>query len=134
MYFNTYDGTSIDTRLSIDAVGYVGVGTTNPDHELTVDGTIHSEEVLVDLNVPGPDYVFEENYPLQDLNSLEQYLKANKHLPEVPPAAQMEKEGIKVGEMEMVLLKKVEELTLYVIELKKELDKANRRMTEFEKE
>jgi len=101
--------------------GYVGIGTTNPDHKLTVKGTIHAEEVLVDLNVPGPDYVFEEDYSLQDLSSLEEYLKANKHLPEVPSASEMKEEGIKVGEMEMLLLKKVEELTLHIIKLEKRI-------------
>jgi len=102
--------------------GNVGIGTTNPDEKLTVKGSIHAEEVLVDLNVPGPDYVFEEDYPLQDLSSLEEYLKANKHLPEVPSASEMETEGIKVGEMEMLLLKKVEELTLHLIKQNKQIE------------
>jgi len=118
-YVNEYTGNS-NQAMTISTNGNVGIGTTSPDQELTVDGTIHAEEVLVDLNVPGPDYVFEEDYPLQDLSSLEQYLKTNKHLPEVPSASEMETDGIKVGEMEMLLLKKVEELTLHLIELKKE--------------
>ncbi|MTI19980.1 hypothetical protein E1176_03000 [Fulvivirga sp. RKSG066] len=108
-------------HVVIGSGGKMGIGTTNPSHELDVAGTIHAEEVLVNLTVEGPDYVFEEDYPLQELSDLENYLKANKHLPEVPSAKEMEKEGIKVGEMEMLLLKKVEELTLHIIKLEKRI-------------
>lgn len=99
--------------------GKAGIGTTNPTHKLDVNGTIHAKEVLVDLDFPGPDYVFEEGYDLTSLSDLDAYLKENKHLPEVPSAAQMQEEGVNLVEMEMLLLKKVEELTLYVIELEK---------------
>ncbi|MTI20444.1 hypothetical protein E1176_05360, partial [Fulvivirga sp. RKSG066] len=61
------------------ANGNVGIGTSNPSHKLDVKGVIHAEEVLVNLSVEGPDYVFEEDYPLQDLSELETYLKENKH-------------------------------------------------------
>jgi hypothetical protein len=103
--------------------GKVGIGTTNPNEKLTVNGTIYGREVKVDLSVPGPDYVFEKNYNLTSLTELKSYIEANKHLPEVPSAKEMEQNGIKVGEMEMLLLKKIEELTLYVIALKQELDR-----------
>ncbi len=97
----------------------VGIGTRNPDQKLTVKGNIHSEEIIVDLNVPGPDYVFEAEYELASLAEIEAFIKANKHLPEVPSAAQMEEEGIVLGQMNMLLLKKIEELTLYTIEQQK---------------
>lgn len=103
--------------------GNVGIGTSNPDQKLTVKGKIHSEEVIVDLNVPGPDYVFEEDYDLTTLKDLEAYIKANKHLPEIPSAKEMEANGITLGEMNMLLLKKIEELTLYAIEQEKAKDK-----------
>ncbi len=99
--------------------GNVGIGTANPTQKLTVNGTIYSKEVKVDLSVPGPDYVFEETYNLPSLTDTENYIKQNKHLPEVPSACEMEENGINLSEMNMLLLKKVEELTLYVIELKK---------------
>jgi hypothetical protein len=102
--------------------GNVGIGTSITDAKLTVRGTIHTQEVRVDLNVPGPDYVFEKNYNLPTLSALENYINQNKHLPEVPSAKEMEANGVKLGEMNMLLLKKVEELTLYVIELKKQID------------
>jgi len=99
--------------------GNVGIGTSNPDYKLTVNGSIHAKEVRVDLNVPGPDYVFANDYKLPSLEEIKNYIDENKHLPEVPSAAAMEKNGVQLGEMNMLLLKKIEELTLYVIELKK---------------
>ncbi|OAN61651.1 hypothetical protein A8B79_04285 [Balneola sp. EhC07] len=108
--------------LSEDLNGNVGIGTISPDEKLTVKGKIHSEEVIVDLNVPGPDYVFEEEYDLTSLKELEAYIKANKHLPEVPSAAELEAHGIVLGEMNMILLKKIEELTLHMIDIQKQVD------------
>ena len=63
-----------------------------------------------------PDYVFEPDYKLPSLNELKAYVEKNHHLPEIPPAKEMEKDGIKLGDMNMKLLKKIEELTLYLIE------------------
>jgi hypothetical protein len=100
----------------------VGIGTTQTDAKLTVNGTVHTKEVKVDLNVPGPDYVFEKDYPLMSLEETKAYIDANKHLPEVPSAKEMEKNGVQLGEMNMLLLKKVEELTLYSIEQNQKLN------------
>jgi hypothetical protein len=103
--------------------GKLGIGTTTPDELLTVKGTIHCREVKVDLNgAVGPDYVFEKNYELPDLTTVEKYILANKHLPEVPSANEMEANGVKLLEMNLLLLKKVEELTLYVIEQQKKIE------------
>ena len=101
--------------------GQLGIGTRNPDAMLAVKGTVHAEEVKVDLNVPGPDYVFESDYSLSSLEEVEKYIKANKHLSDIPSAKQMKEEGIKIGEMNMKLLQKIEELTLYLIEQNKEI-------------
>ncbi len=69
-----------------------------------------------------PDYVFDKSYNLMPLSETEQYIQANRHLPNVPSAAEVEADGMSVGEMNKVLLQKVEELTLYVIELHKQID------------
>lgn len=123
--------TAEQPRMTISSSGEVGIGTTTPDAKLTVKGNIHAEEVTVDLSVPGPDYVFEEDYDLPTLTETEDYIKANKHLPEIPSAKEMEEEGIDLGEMNMLLLKKIEELTLHQISQQKEIeilrqDKASR--------
>ncbi|MBB5649150.1 tail fiber protein [Pedobacter cryoconitis] len=103
--------------------GNVGIGTTQPDAKLSVKGKIHAEEIKVDLNIPGPDYVFDKDYSLLSLQETADFIKANRHLPDVPSAKQMEKEGINVSEMQMKLLQKIEELTLYVIRQQKMIDK-----------
>ncbi|MFM7855404.1 MAG: beta strand repeat-containing protein, partial [Flammeovirgaceae bacterium] len=102
--------------------GNVGIGTTLTDAKLTVKGVIHTNEVKVDLSVQGPDYVFEKDYNLMSLEETKAYIDANKHLPEVPSAKEMEKNGVQLGEMNLLLLKKVEELTLHLIEQNKKLD------------
>jgi hypothetical protein len=108
-------------RLIADANGNVGIGTVSPDEKLTVNGTIHTKEVKVDMSVPGPDYVFEKDYDLLSLTELENYIQQNKHLPEVPSAKEMEKDGLNLKEMNLILLKKVEELTLHLLSQEKKI-------------
>ena len=118
-------GTSNAERMRIDAGGNVGIGTMNPDTKLTVNGTIHATEVIVDLNIPA-DYVFKSSYKLMPLHEVEQYVKTNSHLPGIPSATEITKNGLSMGEMQNKLLQKVEELTLYVIQQdksKKELER-----------
>lgn len=96
----------------------VAIGTTTPDAGsfLTVDGKIKCEEVSVEI-IPGsgPDYVFNVDYELLPLAELERYIKANRHLPDVPSAAEMEDNGLNLKEMNLLLLKKIEELTLHLV-------------------
>ena len=102
--------------------GNVGIGTTNPgSYKLAVNGIILAEQVRVTNNVPSSDYVFEADYPLPSLGQVEDYIKQHKHLPEVPSAKEFAKEGYLLNEMDDLLLRKVEELTLYVIEQQKEI-------------
>ncbi|SFW21515.1 hypothetical protein SAMN02927921_00612 [Sinomicrobium oceani] len=111
--------------------GYVGIGTLQPDARLTVNGNIHTREVKVDLNgAVAPDYVFAEDYYLLSLEEVQGHIREKGHLPGVPSAKQMEKEGIKLKEMNLKLLEKVEELTLYVLELKEENRKQDNTMAE----
>jgi hypothetical protein len=119
--FYIYDNLNNITRFLIKPSGYVGIGTTAPDQLLTVKGTIHSQEVKVDLSVPGPDYVFEPTYKLPSLAEVKAFINKNHHLSEIPSAAEMAKNGLDLGDMNIKLLKKVEELTLHLIEKEEEL-------------
>ncbi|WP_282159858.1 tail fiber protein [Ulvibacterium marinum] len=101
--------------------GKVGIGTISPDDKLTVKGRIHAEEVKVDLSVPGPDYVFNEGYDLKSLEEVQEHIRENGHLPNIPSAAEMEQNGVELGIMNMKLLEKIEELTLYTIAQEKRI-------------
>ncbi|MEO9512555.1 MAG: hypothetical protein ABJN84_11015 [Flavobacteriaceae bacterium] len=108
------------------STGNVGIGTSNPDMKLTVKGNIHAEEVKIDLNVPAPDYVFKEDYNLRSIEDVENFIKENNHLPEIPSAKEFEENGVMQAEMDMNLLKKIEELTLYTIQQEKKIKKLER--------
>jgi len=118
----------------------VGIGTTSPDATLDVAGNIKAQEIEVtlasmqDLNLNGTlaanninytangqtaDHVFEEEYNLRSLEEIEAFIQENKHLPDIPSAEEMEVEGVNLAEMNKLLLQKVEELTLYAIDLEK---------------
>lgn len=88
-------------------------------YSLSVDGKIIAEEVKVQLSTSWPDYVFGKNYKLMPLEELEESINKNKHLPNIPAAAEIEKDGISLGDMNKRLMEKVEELTLYIIDLNK---------------
>lgn len=122
--FQTVTATNIDA-LTIKDNGRVGIGTTAipSDFKLAVAGKIIAEEISVKLQSAWPDYVFEQNYSLKPLDQVEQFVKTNKHLPGIPSASQIEENGISIGEMQNKLLQKIEELTLYVIEQQKEIER-----------
>lgn len=119
---NSDEGTP---RMQLNQYGQVGIGTTyHADNNftlLTVAGGIHAQEVRVNLEAGGgADFVFNKNYDLPGIEEVETFIKNNHHLPGIPSAYEMIKNGIEVGEMQIGLLQKIEELTLYVIDLKKE--------------
>jgi hypothetical protein len=117
-----------DVLLIPNETGQVGIGVissaTMPsdDYLLAVDGKIISEEIRVEISGSWPDYVFEKNYALTPLNELEDHIATYGHLPGIPSTTEVEADGILLGEMQRVLLEKVEELTLHVIALQKEID------------
>lgn len=102
--------------------GRVGIGTTDPQAELAVNGQVFAKKVKVTQS-GWPDYVFENDYKLPSLEEVDAFIKKTKHLPEVPSAAEIEKEGLDLGNNQAVLLKKIEELTLYVIDQDKQSKK-----------
>jgi hypothetical protein len=99
--------------------GNVGIGTTNPgNYKLAVEGTIGAREVKVTTSA-WADFVFHPTYKLRTLGELEQFIKTNNHLPEIPTESEVKEKGVGLGEMNAKLLQKVEELTLYLIESEK---------------
>jgi hypothetical protein len=115
--FWTNSGSNIYTNFS----GNIGIGSISPDNKLTVKGTVHAKELIVNSTVSGPDYVFEKNYSLLPIEDLKHFIIQNKHLPEVPPANEMKTHGIKLSAMNMLILKKIEELSLYIIQNEKRI-------------
>jgi len=102
--------------------GKVGIGTNTPlDAKLTVDGTVCMKEGWVRLSGAPcwPDYVFEQGYTVPSLDSVEQYVRTHKHLPEVPSAKEVEANGFMIGETQRAMLKNMEEMYLQMIELNK---------------
>ena len=88
---------------------------------LTPSGVLKTKEVLV-TTANWPDFVFEKDYNLPPLNEVAQFIEENQHLPNVPTAAEVETNGVNLGEMNAVLLNKIEELTLYIIDLQKQIN------------
>ena len=84
--------------------------------QLTNDGILRSREIIVDLSNAWPDYVFKADYSLMPLAEVDQFIKKEGHLPNIPSAAVIEEQGLNVGEMNALLMEKIEELTLYMIQ------------------
>ena len=120
LFFNNDGGDVVMCTSS----GNVMIGTTTPaaGYILSVDGKVMAEEVRVLLSGNWPDYVFDEKYQLPSLYNLEASVKTNKHLPGIPSAEEMKKDGIAVGDMQTKMMAKIEELTLYIISLQKQID------------
>ncbi|HYE56413.1 MAG TPA: hypothetical protein VD996_16300 [Chitinophagaceae bacterium] len=121
-------------HMVVRADGKVGIGTLNMaegTYKLYVEGGVRTRKVKVD-QATWPDYVFAPNYNLRSLKAVEQYIQQYKHLPDVPSADEVIKDGLDLGETQAVLLKKIEELTLYVIQQQKELDQLKKEMNKLQ--
>jgi len=111
-------------RMFVDASGNVSIGTTATaaGYIFNVGGKAICEELKVQLKGSWPDYVFEKKYNLMPLDKLETFINTNNHLPNIPKASEVAKEGLEIGEMQRRMMEKIEELTLYIIKLKKEIE------------
>jgi len=101
------------------------------DHRLSVDGIVFAREVRVTA-LNWADYVFDERYELMSLDDLKDYVTTYRHLPEIPTAADVAISGVSLGEMQVALLKKIEELTLYAIQLSDQNAELQKRLTNVE--
>jgi hypothetical protein len=121
----TWNGTW-NPGMFISSTGYVGIGTNDTKgYRFAVNGDAIFNKVKV-MAYPWADYVFNANYRLRPLSEVEQYIKQHHHLPEVPTAEEVEKNGLDVGDNQATLLKKIEELTLYMIDQNKMLQQLNK--------
>jgi len=122
-----------DADVQIKGTTYVedkmGIGiclgaNNNPKgYRLAVNGVIGAKDMYVELQTPWPDYVFESSYNFLSLPELERYIAENKHLPNIPTADYIKENGLSLAEINVLLVKKIEELTLYIIELNKKIEK-----------
>jgi hypothetical protein len=109
-------------KMVINSSGNIGIGTTNPgSYRLAVEGVIGARQVKVTTS-PWADFVFGSDYYLRPLSEVEDFIKQNKHLPDVPTEEEIVREGNDLGKTDAMLLQKIEELTLYLIALKKDIE------------
>ncbi len=110
-------GTNNMVRMTISSGGNVGIGTTDAQgYKLAVNGSAIAESITVKLHGSWPDYVFKSKYTLPSLTQVKTYIDKNKHLPDMPSEQEVAKNGINLGEIVKVQTKKIEELTLYLLE------------------
>lgn len=118
---------NIANQLLMNEVGNVGIGTVGlMTAKLAVNGLIRGKEIKVETTNFWPDYVFKPEYKLPSLAETAQFIQENGHLSDIPKASEIESDGIPLGKMNALLLKKIEELTLHLIEKDKEITEINK--------
>jgi len=134
MSFSTADNNIATERMRIDAQGNVSIGAISAyGYKLAVAGNMIAEKIRVKLQTNWPDYVFHESHSLPSIKELETFIKTNKHLPGVPTAKETKENGIDLGQNQAILLEKIEELTLYLIEQNKKIEAQQKRLEEQDK-
>lgn len=124
-------GTNPNITLTPGGTGYtilngnVGIGTPNPTEKLSVNGKVRAKEIKVEV-ANWPDYVFVKNYRVPSLDETEKFIQKNGHLEGIPSAEEVKKNGVDLGEMNAKLLKKIEELTLLLIQLNKKVEEQSK--------
>lgn len=132
--FYTNKNGSVDERMRLLNNGSLGIGTTSTgNHKLAVEGSIGAREIKVEAN-GWSDFVFKKEYELRTLEEVEQHIKENGHLPEIPSEVEVVENGINLGEMNAKLLQKIEELTLYLIDEHKNNQKLQQEVEQLKKE
>ena len=134
--FYSINNNTYPLNLFLGENGQVGIGINSipTDYKLAVAGNVIAEKVKVKKQSSGwPDYVFAPSYKLPSLIEVEKFVKQNSHLPEIPSATEIEKDGQDLGDMNRLLLEKVEELTLYLIDQNKEIKALKSKVEQLEK-
>jgi len=116
---------SNDTLINILDNGFVGIGTNTPQSKLAVEGSIDCRAIKVSLDT-WADYVFDEDYKLSSLKELEEFISEHHHLPDVPSEENIINSGSDLGKMDAILLKKIEKMTLYVIQQNKQIEQQSK--------
>ena len=126
-----FDNGTVKDGVYIDASGNLGLGQQNLKDKLEVNGQIHAKSVKVDLD-NWADHVFDKSYPLDSLSQIEDYIKNHGHLREIPTAEEVRSNGIDLGQINRLLLKKIEELTLHLIDKEKQISQLQLKLTQLE--
>ncbi|MEX0313282.1 MAG: hypothetical protein AB3N18_03820, partial [Allomuricauda sp.] len=111
----------------------IGTITVPAGYKMAVDGKLITEEITVQLSGNWPDYVFEEGYDLPTLEEIQKHIKEKGHLPNIPSAKELEANGAELGEINRLLMEKIEELTLYILQQQNELKKQESKSQKLER-
>ena len=132
---NTVTNTNGDETFVIYGDGRTAIGSSYvaPGYKLAVNGKIITEEVVVQLRSNWPDYVFEKNYKLKSLSEIEDFIKQNNHLENIPTASEIEKNGVSIGSLVSKQMEKIEELTLYLIQQQKQIEALQKEVKSLQK-
>ena len=124
-------------RFFVHPDGRISIGTATPatGYALSVKGKAICEELKIQLqSAPWPDYVFNKNYPLKSFSELRKFIAQNNHLPNIPSAKQIESAGLEIGNMQTRMMEKIEELTLYILQLEEKSSKLEKEISTLKKQ